>query len=95
VKHPNEEFAIFDLQARYWIRASQEELIDEDTGARTLLYTTISSLAYHTMTPVFEPAISRSQSDAYYSRLMWVKTPTEILTLPRDKPGQDRCQIKY
>ena len=60
MKHPNEEFAIFDLQARYWIRASQEELIDEDTGARTLLYTTISSLAYHSMTPIFESAISRS-----------------------------------
>jgi hypothetical protein len=59
-KHPNEEFAVFDLQARYWIRAKQEELINEDTGERTLLHATISSLAYHTMTPIFESAISRS-----------------------------------
>lgn len=60
VKQLNEEFAIFDLQARCWINASQEELIDEDTGVRTLLHTTISSLAYHTMTPIFDPSISRS-----------------------------------
>jgi hypothetical protein len=95
VKHPNEEFAAFDLQARYWIRAQQEELVNEDTGERTLIHTTLSSLAYHTMTPVFEPALSKSQSDTFYSRMMWVKTPTEIMALPRDKPGMDRCTLKY
>jgi len=47
------------------------------------------------MTPIFESTISRNQSDTYYSRMMWVKTPTEILAGPRDKPGQDRCLIKH
>lgn len=60
VKHPNEEFALFDLQARYWIRVQQEDLINEDTGERTLIHTTLNSLAYHTMTPIFEPSISRT-----------------------------------
>lgn len=26
---------------------------------------------------------------------MWVKTPSEILAHPRDKPGMDRCSLKY
>jgi len=67
------------LQARYWIKVQQEEFINEDTGEIRLIHTTLPSLAYHSMTPIFESSISRNFNDTYYSRLMWVKTPAEII----------------
>jgi hypothetical protein len=42
------------------------------------------------MTAVYDPAINRNFYDTYYSRMMWVKTPTEILAKPTDKPGLER-----
>ena len=89
------EFALFDFQARYWMKIKQDELINEDTFEKTALNTTVGPLAYHTMTAVYESALSKSYPDAFYSRQMWVKTPGEILAHANDKPGHDRSLIKH
>lgn len=62
------EWVLFDFQARQWVKVRQEELVNEDTGEKKMINTTISCLAYHTMTAVFDPIIARSFPDVFYSR---------------------------
>ena len=89
------EFALFDFQARAWMKIKQDEVVNEDTFERTPIHTTIGPLAYHTMTAVFESGLSKSFQDTFSSRLMWVKTPSEILAHVNDRPGHDRSLIKH
>jgi hypothetical protein len=89
------EFALFDFQARSWMKIKQDEVVNEDTFERTPIHTTIGALAYHTMTAVFDAALSKLHSDVFYSRQMWVKTPAEVMAHANDKPGHDRSLIKH
>lgn len=89
------EFALFDFQARFWMKIKQDEMVNEDTYERTPIHTTIGPLAYHTMTAVYDSSLSKSHPDAFYSRQMWVKTPAEILAHVNDRPGHDRSLIKH
>lgn len=57
------------------MKIKQDELVNEDTFEKTPLNTSIGPLAYHTMTAVYDSALSKSYPDAFYSRQMWVKTP--------------------
>ena len=57
------------------MKIKQDELVDEHTFEKTPLNTSIGPLAYHTMTAVYDSALSKSHPDAFYSRQMWVKTP--------------------
>jgi len=59
------EFALFDFQARQWMKIKQDEIVNEDTFERTPIHTTIGPLAYHTMTAIFESALSKSHQDVF------------------------------
>jgi hypothetical protein len=50
------------------MKIKQDELVNENTFEKTPLNTTIGPLAYHTMTAVYDSALSKSYPDAYYSR---------------------------
>ena len=52
------------------------------------IHLVIGPLAYHSMTPVFDSQLSFKHSDAFFSRQMWIKTPGEILGIPKEKVEQ-------
>jgi hypothetical protein len=50
-----QEFALFDFQACSWMRIKQAMTEYEDDVPQKPIHLTIGSLAYHTMTPVYDP----------------------------------------
>ncbi|CDW73789.1 kelch motif family protein [Stylonychia lemnae] len=61
-----DDFAMFDMISKQWSRIKQSKSSQSVIGC----------LAYHTMTTAFELEIPRLTMD---SRLMWIKTPQQIL----------------
>ena len=71
----------------------RQDLNETEDGKRFPVNLSLGELAYHTMTSVYDPVVSRLHSDTFYSRLMWVKTQPEITLIPKDK-GVDKSLIK-
>ena len=84
-----QEYACFDFSTCSWMKIRQAVTEIEDQPGKPI-HLAIGTLAYHTMTPVWEPILSRNYYEAFYSRAMWVKTPAELM----NSKDRERISVK-
>jgi hypothetical protein len=88
------EFACFDFQTCSWMKIRQAHTEVEDQPSKPI-HLAMGLLAYHSMTPVWEPTLSRNYHGTFYSRFMWVKQPNEIMNNKDKQPEGSKNAIKH